>query len=146
MRVGQNPLKSINEVAKPEKITVAVLNYIPMLSGFYADLLDVLKACLNSIRETADLPYDLMVFDNGSCDEVIQYLVDENQAGRIQYLILSEKNIGKGGAWNILFGAVPGEILVFTDNDALFYPGWLSRSVQILQTYPQCRHGHCPSV
>lgn len=136
MRVGQNPLKSVKEVAKPEQITVAVLNYIPMLSGYYADLLNVLKACLNSIRETADLPYDLMVFDNGSCDEVIQYLVDEQQAGRIQYLILSEKNIGKGGAWNILFGAVPGEILVFTDNDALFYPGWLSRSVQILQTYP----------
>jgi len=136
MRVGQNPVKNIKEVAKPEQITVAVLNYIPMLSGYYADLLNVLKACLNSIRETADLPFDLMVFDNGSCDEVIQYLVDENQAGNIRYLILSEKNMGKGGAWNILFGAAPGEILVYTDNDALFYPGWLSRSIQLLQTYP----------
>ena len=136
MRVGQNPVKNIKEVAKPEQITVAVLNYIPMLSGYYADLLNVLKACLNSIRETADLPFDLMVFDNGSCDEVIQYLVDENQAGNIRYMILSEKNMGKGGAWNILFGAAPGEILVYTDNDALFYPGWLSRSIQLLQTYP----------
>jgi glycosyltransferase involved in cell wall biosynthesis len=136
MRVGQNPVKTINEVAKPEQITVAVLNYIPMLSGYYADLLNVLKACLNSIHETADLPFDLMVFDNGSCDEVIQYLVDENQAGQIRYLILSEKNMGKGGAWNILFGAAPGEILVYTDNDALFYPGWLSRSIQLLTTYP----------
>jgi len=137
MRVGQNPVKIINEVAKPERITVAVLNYIPMLSGYYADLLNVLKACLNSIHATADLPFDLMIFDNGSCDEVIQYLVDENQVGRIRYLILSEKNLGKGGAWNILFGAAPGEILVYTDNDALFYPGWLSRSVELLETYPR---------
>ena len=36
MRKGQNPAKSQN-VAKPERITVALLNYIPFLSGFYAE-------------------------------------------------------------------------------------------------------------
>jgi len=39
MRIGQNPGKYMKEVAKPERITVAVLNYIPFLSGFYADTL-----------------------------------------------------------------------------------------------------------
>ena len=36
MRVGQNPAKYVKEVAKPARVTVAVLNYIPFLSGFYA--------------------------------------------------------------------------------------------------------------
>ena len=137
MRIGQNPAKYVKEVAKPARITVAVLNYIPFLSGFYAEALEVLKVCLDTIRATVDLPCDLLVFDNGSCEEARQYLLDEHQAGRIQFLILSEKNLGKGGAWNIILAGAPGEIIAYTDSDAYFYSGWLSRSVQILETFPQ---------
>jgi len=136
MRVGQNPAKYVKEVAKPARITVAVLNYIPFLSGFYAEMLDVLKACLNSIRENTEEPFDLLMFDNASCEEVRQYLLDEHQAGRIQMLILSEKNLGKGGAWNAMLGGAPGEIITYTDNDCLFYKGWLTRSLELLDTFP----------
>jgi glycosyltransferase involved in cell wall biosynthesis len=136
MRIGQNPAKFTKTVARPKRITVAVLNYIPFLSGYYAEMLDVLTVCLNSIRETADLPFDLLVFDNGSCEEALQYLVDEKQAGRIQHLMLSGKNLGKGGAWNVMLAGAPGEIIAYADNDVLFYPGWLSKSIQILVTFP----------
>jgi hypothetical protein len=136
MRVGQNPAKFVKEVVKPARVTVAVLNYIPFLSGFYAEMLNVLKANLNSIYENTDLPFDLMVFDNASCDEVRQYLADEHEAGRIQYLILSEKNVGKGGAWNVILGGAPGEIITYTDNDCFFHKGWLSASIELLETYP----------
>src|SRR5574340_1319255 len=54
MRIGQNPAKYVEDVAKPERVTVAVLNYIPFLSGFYAEALDVLKLCLSSARENAN--------------------------------------------------------------------------------------------
>jgi glycosyltransferase involved in cell wall biosynthesis len=78
-----------------------------------------------------------MVFDNGSCEEAIEYLVDEHQQGKIQHLILSEKNLGKGGAWNITLKAAPGEIIAYSDNDAYFYQGWLSKSVEILEAFPK---------
>jgi hypothetical protein len=136
MRVGQNPAKYVKEVVKPARVTVAVLNYIPFLNGFYAEMLDVLKANLNSIWENTDLPYDLMVFDNASCGEVRQYLLDEHEAGRIQYLVLSDKNVGKGGAWNVILGGAPGEIIAYTDNDCFFHKGWLSHSIELLETYP----------
>jgi len=137
MRIGQNPAKFVKEVARPERITVAVLNYIPFLSGFYAEALDVLKVCLESARNDPGLPFDLLVFDNASCEEVRQYLLDEHQAGRIQYLFLSEKNLGKGGAWNIILAGAPGEIIAYADSDVLFSPGWLKRSVELLETYPR---------
>ena len=41
--------------------------------------------------------------DNKGAREVVAYLTEERNAGRIQYLILSEKNLGKGGAWNVIF-------------------------------------------
>jgi hypothetical protein len=137
MRKGQNPAKFVKEVARPERITVAVLNYIPFLSGFYAESLDVLKVCLESARRDAGLPFDLLVFDNGSCAEVRDYLVQEKEEGRIQYLILSEKNIGKGGAWNVIFGGAPGEIIAYADSDVLFFPGWLKASVELLEAFPR---------
>ena len=137
MRKGQNPAKFVKEVARPERITVALLNYIPFLSGFYAETLDVLKVCMESMRKDAGLPFDLMVFDNGSCEEARDFLVKEKEAGRIQYLILAEKNMGKGGAWNVILAGAPGEIIAYTDSDVLFSPNWLSRSVEILETFPK---------
>lgn len=136
MRIGQNPAKAANEVAQPERITVAVLNYIPFLSGFYTECLDVLKVCLQTARSSAGLPFDLMVFDNGSCPEVQNELVRLHQAGELQFLLLSEKNLGKGGAWNSIFSGAPGELIAYADSDVLFSPGWLAKSVEILETYP----------
>jgi glycosyltransferase involved in cell wall biosynthesis len=136
MRKGQNPAKFVKDVAKPERITAAMLTYIPFLSGFYEETLDVLKVSLDSMRTDAGLPFDLLVFDNGSCPEARDYLIQEKEAGRIQYLILSEKNVGKGGAWNVILAGAPGEIIAYADSDVLFSPGWLARSVEILETYP----------
>lgn len=137
MRVGQNPAKSIDTVPQPARVTVAVVTYIPFLSGFYKQSLDVLKACLRSIWENTSLPYDLLVFDNASCDEVRDYLSVEQSQKHIQYLVLSDKNMGKGGAWNIIFQAAAGEFVAYTDSDIRFYPGWLSDSLAILDAFPQ---------
>jgi glycosyltransferase involved in cell wall biosynthesis len=136
MRIGQNPAKFIKEVAKPARVTAAVLNYIPFTSGFYTETWDVLKVCLETLRNEPGLPLDLLVFDNGSCPEVQDWLVGERRAGRIQYLLLSEKNLGKGGAWNIILSGAPGEIVAYADSDVLFSPGWLKKSVELLENFP----------
>lgn len=136
MRKGQNPAKFINDIGRPERITGAVLTYVPFLRGYYAEALEVLRVCLRSMREDAGIPFDLLVFDNGSCAEVRDYLVGEKDAGRIQYLTLSERNVGKGGAWNVILGGAPGEIIAYADSDVLFSPNWLKRSVQILESFP----------
>lgn len=136
MRVGQNPAKFVNEVARPERITVAVLAYVPFLSGFHAQSLKVLQTCLESIWTHTRMEHDLLVFDNGSGPETVEYLREMHRQGRIQYLWLSEKNLGKGGAWNVLFEGAPGEIIAYADSDARFYDGWLEKSLKILEAYP----------
>lgn len=136
MRVGQNPAKQINNISKPQRITVAVLNYIPYQKGYFSESFSVLQRCLGSILENTQQPFDLMVFDNGSCTEVKHFLLELQATGKIQYLILSEKNVGKGGAWEFIFNAAPGEIIAYSDNDALFYKNWLSESIKVLETFP----------
>lgn len=136
MRVGQNPAKFVDQVAQPAKITVAVITYIPFLGGYYAESLEVLKVCLGSIWQNTDLPYDLLVFDNASCLEVRHFLLEAHEQGKIQFLWLSDKNIGKAGAWNVIFGGAAGEIIAYTDSDVYFYPGWLSALVSTLERFP----------
>ncbi|HLA96893.1 MAG TPA: glycosyltransferase family A protein, partial [Anaerolineales bacterium] len=134
--MGQNPAKFIETVSQPEQVTVAVLTYIPFLGGYYTQSLEVLKTCLNSIWQNTPDPYDLLVFDNASCPEVRQYLQDAHQAGKIQYLMLSNRNIGKSGAWNLIFGAAPGEYIAYADSDIYFYPGWLSAHLKVFEEFP----------
>lgn len=137
MRIGQNPAKSIEQVAQPQKITAALVTYIPFLQGYYAQSLDVLKLCLSSLHAHSDLPYDLLIFDNASCPEVRSFLQAEHEQKRIQYLILSDQNIGKSGAWNMIFSGAPGEILAYADSDVYFYPGWLSALMRVLELNPK---------
>jgi len=137
MRLGHNPAKFAEGVARPERITVVMISYIPFLSGYFAGALDVLKASLRSLRENTEPPFDLLVFDNGSGEETVTFLQDLRRQGGIQYLMLSDRNVGKAGAWDIVIPAAPGEILAYADSDVYFYPGWLSAGLAILETFPR---------
>lgn len=138
MRVGQNPARFVEKVALPAEITVAVVNCIPLLSGYYKQSLDVLRVVMDSLHTTREAahPYDVMVFDNHSCAEVRAFLEEASDQGRIQYLVLSDTNIGKIGAWNYMFGAAAGKYVVFSDGDVAFRPGWLSASLKLFETFP----------
>ncbi len=138
MRVGANPVKNKQPAISPPKpVTVVVICYIPYLSGYFQHSLDVLKLSLTSIREnTADEAYDLLVFDNGSCEQVKDYLTKLKNENKIQYLILSSTNVGIPGAWNISFNAAPGKYVAFSDYDIYFYPGWLTEHLRIFDKFP----------
>ncbi len=137
MRAGQNPAKFTEEQSSPaERVTVALLTHIPYLQGYYTQSLDVLKASIASIEKHTELPYDLFVFDNASGIEVREYLQSLFASNRIQYLFFSSKNLGKGRAWDVIFGAVPGEIIAYADSDVYFGPGWLKSAIRMLETFP----------
>ncbi|MGD2059151.1 MAG: glycosyltransferase family A protein [Anaerolineales bacterium] len=138
MRAGQNPAKFLE--GQPEKlhrVTAALLTYIPSLQGYYAESLEVLKLCLASLRENSDLGFDLLVFDNASGKETREYLQSLHSEGQIDFLLLSDRNLGKGKAWDIIFGAAPGEVIAYADSDVYFEQGWLKNALQILETFPR---------
>ena len=138
MRVGHNPARFVEKVAQPAEITVAVINFIPFLSGYYEQSLEVLKALVESLHATREPehPYDVMIFDNHSCTEVRTYLQGVHRQGKIQFLVQSDTNIGKIGAWNFMFGAAQGKYVVFADGDIGFRPGWLKASLELFDVFP----------
>lgn len=135
-RYGMNPARRQNSTYKPARVTAAVVTYIPSLEGYFSQRLEVLKVCLASLRQTLDSDCDIAVLNNGSCQEVREYLGSLLEASRIDYLLHSRRNLGVIGAFKILFSAVPGEIIAYSDDDVFYYPGWLEEHLRILDTYP----------
>ncbi len=136
MRVGQNPVKAVESIAAPAPVTVVIISYIPFMAGYYSESLEVLRRCLGSLLASTGGDYDLMVFDNGSCAQARGYLLEQEAAGNIDFLLLSERNLGKAGAWNMAFAAAPGEVIAYADSDVYFHPGWLQAHLDALEAFP----------
>lgn len=65
MRLGRND-KKVHDPLNPARITAGVVTYVPEETGYFQDRLAVIKLSLESLVKHADLPIDLIVFDNAS--------------------------------------------------------------------------------
>ncbi len=131
-----NPSRGKISDYTPARVTVAVLTYVPNSLGYFENRLDVTKTCLQSIIKNTNSSYDLMVFDNGSRPELVNYLRQLKDEGQIDFLILSSQNIGKIGALQLMFKAAPGEVIAYCDDDVFYLPGWLEKHLEVLDTFP----------
>jgi len=136
-RIGQNPSRGKKLDHKPARTTVAVLVYAPHQGGYFQDRLDVTRMTLESILTNTQKPFDLLVFDNGSSPEMVAYLQELYQAGGIDYLMLSRRNIGKLNALRMIFDTAPGQIVAYSDDDVFHLPGWLEAHLEVIDTYPK---------
>lgn len=89
---------------------------IPTYNG-----LNLLRRCVEHIRAYTDIPYELIVVDNGSKDGTAEYCVRE----RI-FLISLPSNIGFPAACNLGMKAALGGSLLLLNNDVFVSPRWLS--------------------
>jgi hypothetical protein len=132
-----NPARNKTISYVPSRVTAAMVTYIPNLEGYFQHRLDVLKLSLESLIHSLNQECDIMILNNGSCQEVVDYLESQMQSGRVDYVIHSQINLGVIGAFKVLFNAIPGEIIAYSDDDVLYYPGWLDAHLKILTSYPR---------
>ena len=145
MRSGKNPTKFARhhsnlvqlEVKTAAPLTIATVTFVPRLADYYLEGLDILRLTFSQIRATTPVPFDLVVFDNGSCREVVEFLVHLKEKGEIQVLILSPDNMKKLGAINYLFSAAQGDFIYYFDSDILHFDGWYEETMKIMQAFPK---------
>lgn len=138
-RIGRHPLKErslILDGPLVQPITMTTITHIPMLEGYWAESLEILKLFFESLFTSTGLNFDLLVFDNASCREVTDYLTSLKEKGQIQYLVLSNRNFRKLGALDFLLRAAPGDYVAYADSDVYFLPGWLEKSLKVMETFP----------
>ena len=136
MRTGANPSKAGIPAYSPHPLGIALIVYIPFTEGYFENSLEILSYQIESIRSTTQ-DYDLLVFDNGSCTEVVEELQSYYAQKWIDWIILSQHNLGKAGAWNWIFAVMPNDLICYADSDVLFRQGWLEASLEVLEAFPQ---------
>lgn len=135
MRVGSNPNKN-KEVTPPAEVTVGLLVGIPSLSGYYAQMLDILKLCITSMRTSTNVTFDLMVVDNGSCRAVERFLNHFFEEGMIDILIKNNRNVGRPNGVRQILNSAPGDIIVYSDCDIFFFEKWLETQLELFTAIP----------
>lgn len=136
-RIGMNPARNRDSGLTPKRVTAIVLTHVPHGDGYFEHRFEVLRLCIESLIATTGEDADVMVFDNASSPQVVEYLNRSKLENRIQYLTLSSRNVGKIDALQMMFRSAPGEIIAYTDDDVLFLPGWLDTHLSILETFPK---------
>ena len=132
MRMGNNPLKNAAAPAKMPKAVACVITHLPNRYGYHAKRWAILRACLMSMRKHAGTECGILVWDNGSDQGFKQWL---REVYRPDFLIESG-NIGKKSAQAAILRMLPEKTFAaVTDDDMLFYPGWLRESIDLLQVH-----------
>jgi glycosyltransferase involved in cell wall biosynthesis len=95
------------------------------------DKADLTRRCLASIRAHTDVPYELIVVDNGSAAEGVA--VATEGADRA---VLNDTNLGFAAGMNQGLAEATGEFVAFVNNDTEVPAGWAGRLVGTFSDLP----------
>jgi GT2 family glycosyltransferase/glycosyltransferase involved in cell wall biosynthesis len=94
----------------------------------------ITRQCLESIFTHTSYPrFEVIVVDNASTDNTVEYLHSIAAAHPNVRLVLNSKNLGFAAGNNQGVSAATGEYIVFLNNDTVVTPGWLSRLISHLK-------------
>ena len=79
------------------------------------------------------MPYELIIVDDGSEQDVIDYIMELKKNGHVSNVILNcGKNMGVGESVRRGFDIAKGNYLVKSDQDLVYKPDWDKKCVRIL--------------
>ena len=143
MRIGFNPQKDKekNKVKFFHQIVIPV--YIPNQEGYFSDSFTILEYCLNSLFKTIHDKTFITIVNNGSCEEVVNYLQKLYNENKIHELTHTT-NIGYVNA--MLKGIVGHNFPLVTtaDADVLFLDNWQTETYNVFEAFPKTG-AICPS-
>lgn len=131
-RIGVNP--NVNSRAyQYNDIVLTAITHLPNDEGYHNKRFEIVKICLESMRENCDVKSTVIIWDNGSHEYFRNWLRHEYKPD----ILIESPNIGKTNARTNLFRICPPHCIVsYTDDDMLFYPNWLNPQVEILKKFP----------
>jgi len=143
MRIGVNPGKEDPNLMGYGLHRLIMPVYIPNTEGYFAEAVDILQLCLESLRLTKKAATAVTIAANGCCQPVLALLEAEMAGGWIDQLVIHARNRGKIDA---IIGAARASfepVITFADSDVLFRPGWDSAVERIFSAFPECGYV-CP--
>ena len=89
---------------------------------------DLTKSCIESIRRHTSEPYELIIVDNGSTDDTVEFLQNQKDIRAIY----NKQNAGFAKGCNQGAAIATGDNLLFLNNDTVVTENWLKNMLNVL--------------
>jgi len=97
------------------------------------DQLDLTKKFIETIRKNTDVPYELIMVDNGSTDGTQDFIKQE--ADKHHFF---EKNTGFAHGFNKAMSLASGDYLLISNNDTEYPANWFKPLTESFSSDPKC--------
>ena len=85
------------------------------------------KLCVDSITRYTEMPFELIIIDNGSADGTSEYLKGLNAR-----IITNPGNLGCAKSWNQGVNVSTGDVIGILNNDIVVTSGWAERLLSFM--------------
>jgi len=132
MRTEMNPNRRTKADGYAPYIASSV-THLPNFEGYHQERFEVVKTSLTTMRENAGLDCQILIWDNGSCQEFRDWLLNEYKP---DYVVLSN-NVGLSNARAGLIRMLPPDVILgVADDDMYYYPDWFKAQVELMNYFP----------
>jgi len=132
MRTEMNPNRRTKADGYAPYIASSV-THLPNFEGYHQERFEVVKTSLTTMRENAGLDCQILIWDNGSCQEFRDWLLNEYKP---DYVVLSN-NVGLSNARAGLIRMLPPDVILgVADDDMYYYPDWFKAQVELMKYFP----------
>jgi glucosyl-dolichyl phosphate glucuronosyltransferase len=97
---------------------------------------DSLMRAIRSLQEQTYMDFEILIADNAADPEVEQLMTEFNATADRRARYIQVPNLGLHNARHAAARAANGGVLVFTDDDASFDPGWLQAYAEAFDEHP----------
>jgi glycosyltransferase involved in cell wall biosynthesis len=136
MRIGVNPEKD-KKIASDAYHRIIIPVYIPHLNDYFEHGLEFTSLCIESVIKTKHSRSALSVVNNGSCEEVTNYLQQLYNQGKIDQLVHYKQNAGKIDAMMQIAKTASEPLITLSDGDVLFTDGWIQATEKVFSVFPE---------
>ncbi|MBW7475061.1 glycosyltransferase [Paenibacillus oenotherae] len=102
--------------------------------------------CVQSIKDTVKVAHEIIIFDNASTPETVQYLKDHVEAIDGVTIHYSDRNLGCPGGRRTATKLAQGDYIINLDNDILVTEGWFEEIITRAEQSPNIGAVCCKTV
>jgi len=102
--------------------------------------------CIQRIQQTVRIPYEIIVFDNASSPETVNFLKKYVEPLPNVKVVYSEQNLGCPGGRREATVLANGEYIINLDNDILVKDGWIEELIVRAESDPNIGAVCCKTI
>lgn len=130
-------LQKDNLSAKHQEVFQSNTKKLTSIIILAKDQFEYTKECIDSIYQFTPEPFELVLIDNGSRDNIPNYFAELKRTKNNVKVVKNIENVGFPKGVNQGLREAVGDYVLIGNNDTIVTPGWLKRMQEVIESNPK---------